>query len=61
MAFKLCNEMYKRDTNNRNERYKFDRKQLINSRNESMNQLGGIIDENVDDDDETMEINMNYN
>jgi|LauGreSBDMM110SN_4_FD.fasta_scaffold429769_1 hypothetical protein len=39
--------MYKRDINNRNERYKYDCKRLINSRNESMNQLGGIIDDNV--------------
>jgi len=60
LATKLCNEMYKRDINNRNERYKLDRKQLINSRNQSMNQLGGIIDEYVEDD-ETMEINMNDN
>lgn len=60
MAFKLCNNMYKRNINNRNERYKFDRKQLINSRNQSMKQLGGIIDEYVEDD-ETMEINMNDN
>jgi len=52
--------MYKRNINNRNERYKFDRKQLINSRNQSMKQLGGIIDEYVEDD-ETMEINMNDN
>lgn len=60
LAIKLCNEMYKRDINNRNERYKSDRKRLINSRNESMNQLGGIIDDNVEDD-ETMGINMNDN
>jgi hypothetical protein len=45
--------MYKRDINNRNERYRYDRKRLINSRNESMNQLDGIIDDNVEDDETT--------
>ena len=60
MAIKLCNEMFKRDIINRNERYKSECKRLINSRNESMSQLGGIIDDYVDDY-ETMEINVNDN
>ena len=58
LAIKVCNETFKRYITNRNERYKSDCKVAISSRNESMRLLGGIINDNVDDD-ETMEINVN--